>query len=105
LCIGDESGLAHLLEDFRALGDVERGLAGQPRGIASLLLPFDQMWQQVQRGLAVADEIVVDEIDGVGDADFTHLVELGDNLLRRLQPRIAAIEPGDIAKLALIGTA
>jgi hypothetical protein len=63
------------------------------------------MRQQIQRRLAVADEIVVDEIDRVGHAAFAQLVELGDDLLRRLQARIAAVEAGDVAELALIGTA
>ena len=60
---GDEERLAHPGQDFRALGDVERRLAGEAQHIAGLLLPFDQMRQQVERGLAVADEIVIDEID------------------------------------------
>ena len=32
-------------------------------GIAASLLPFDQMRQQIAGCLAVADEVVVDEID------------------------------------------
>ncbi len=63
-------GLAHLLQDFGPLGDVQRRLAGEPHHVAGPLLPFDQMRQQVQRRLAVADEIVVDEIDRAGHAAF-----------------------------------
>src|SRR3954462_4265208 len=63
------------------------------------------MWQQIQRGLAIADEIVVDEIDGASDAAFAQLVELGDDLLRRLQARIAAVKTGNVAEFALIRTA
>jgi hypothetical protein len=63
------------------------------------------MRQQIERRLAVADEIVVDEIDRVGDAAFAQLVEFGDDLLRRLQARIAAVEAGDVAEFALIGAA
>ena len=98
-------GLAHLLEDLRPLGDVERRLAGEPHDVAGLLLPFDQMRQQVERRLAVADEIVIDEIHRAGHAAFEQLVEFGDDLLRRLEARIAAVETRDVAELALIGTA
>ena len=62
------------------------------------------MRQQIQRGLAVADEIVIDKIDRVGDAAFAHPVQFGNDLLRRLQARVAPIEAGDVAELALIGT-
>ncbi|MEY9448104.1 ribosomal protein S3 [Bradyrhizobium diazoefficiens] len=63
------------------------------------------MRQQVHRRLAIADEIVVDEIDRVGHAAFAQAIELGDDLLRRLDARVAAVEAGDVAELALIGTA
>ena len=92
--IGDEERLAHLLEDLGPLGDVERRLAGEPHDVAGSLLPLDQMRQQIERRLAVADEIVVDEIDRAGHSAFAQLVEFGDDLLRRLQARIAAVEPG-----------
>ena len=102
---GDEEGVPHLLEDLGPLGDVERRLAGEPRDVAGSLLPLDEMGQQVQRRLAVADEIVIDEIHRVGHSAFAQLVEFGDNLLRRLEARIAAIEPRNVAEFALIGTA
>ena len=60
---GEELRLAHQRQDFGLLGDIERGLAGKLQRIAVLLLPGDQMRQHLARGLAVADEIVVDEID------------------------------------------
>ena len=99
----DKESLTHLLENFGALGDVERRLTGQANHVAGSFLPLDQMRQQVDRRLPVADEIVVDEIDGVGHSAFAQPVELGDDLLRRLEPRIAAIESRDIAEFALIG--
>ena len=102
----EEAGLAHQREDVRLLGDVERRLAGELHRIAVLLLPFDEMRQHLARGLAVADEIVVDEIDHRRMTRLTaHGIELGDDLLRRLQPRLAAVEAGDVAELAAIGTA
>src|SRR3974390_1625869 len=63
------------------------------------------MRQQLQRGLAVADEVVVDEIDRAADTVFKQLFEFGRDLLRRLDARVAAVEPGNIAKLALVRTA
>src|ERR1700710_2486611 len=63
------------------------------------------MRQKIERGLAVADEIIIDEIDRAHDAAFTELVEFGGDLLRRFQPRIAAAKSGDIAEFALIGAA
>ena len=43
----------------------------------------------------VADEIVVDEIDRLRPRRLRqHGVELGDDLLGRLQPRLAAVEAG-----------
>src|SRR4029077_15980671 len=99
-----EECFAHPGQNFRALGDIERRLAGEAQDITHLLLPSHQVRQQFERGLAIADEIVVDEIDRTADATCEQLVEFGGDLLRRLQARIAAIESGDIAEFALIGT-
>ena len=98
----DEERLAHLLQNLRALGDVERRLAGEPHDVTGLLLPLDQMRQQVERRLSVADEIVVDEIHRASHPALEQFVELGDDLLRRLEPRIAAVQSGDVAEFALI---
>jgi hypothetical protein len=99
----DEEGLTHFLEDLGPLGDVERRLAGQPHDITGLFLPLDQMRQQIERRLAVADEIVIDEIDRTRDSACEQFVEFGGDLLRGLETRIAAIEARDIAEFALIG--
>ena len=75
-------------------------------GIAAALLPFDQMRQQIARRLAVADEVVVDEIDRLRMRRLRqHAFELGDDLLRRLEARHAAVKAGDVAELALVGAA
>ena len=74
--------------------------------MAAPLLPFDEMRQHLARRLAVADEIIVDEIDHGGVAPLRqHGVELGGQLLRRLQPRLPAVQRRDIAELAAIGAA
>jgi hypothetical protein len=86
-----EIGVPHQLQDFRPLGDVQCRLAGKPHLETGALLPCDQMRQQVERCLAIADEVVVDEIDRSGQAAFEQLVELGDQLFRPLQTRIAAV--------------
>ncbi len=101
--IVDEIRLAHLLENLRPLGDVERRLAGQTQDVTGLLLPLDQMRQQIERRLAVADEIVIDEIHRAGDAAFEQFVEFGGDLLRRFETRIATVQPRDVAEFALVG--
>ena len=45
------------------LGDVQGRLTGELQRISAPLLPVDQMRQQIARRFAVADEIVVDQID------------------------------------------
>ena len=100
-----EQRLAHQLEDFRPLGDVERRLAGQQQRIAVALLPLDQVRQQLAHGALVGDEIVVDEIDRGGQPAGHELVELGADLLGRLVARDAAVERRDVAELALIRAA
>ena len=100
-----ERRLAHQLEDFRPLGDVERRLAGQQQRIAVALLPLDQVRQHLAHGALVGDEIVVDEIDRRGQAAGHELVELGANLLGGLVSRDAAVERRDVAEFALVRTA
>ena len=63
------------------------------------------MRQQVERGLAVADEVVVDEVHRAANAAFQQLVEFAGDLLRRFQARITAVEAGNVAEFALIRTA
>ena len=63
------------------------------------------MRQQIQRCFSVADEVVVDEIDRIRHTAFAQSVELGDDLLRGLDARIAAVQPRYVAEFALVGTA
>ena len=63
------------------------------------------MRQQLARGLAVGDEIVVDEIDRAERPARQHGVELGQDLLRLLEARLAAIERRDVAELAAVRAA
>src|SRR6202043_1998062 len=100
----DKECLAHLLENFGPLGNVERRLAGEAYHVTGFFLPLNQVRQQIDRRLPVADEIVIDKIDRVRHAALAQPVKLGDDLLRRLEARIAAIEARDVAELALIGT-
>ena len=100
-----EHRLAHQREDLGPFGDVERRLAGKRQRIAIAFLPFDEMRQKFADAAPMRDEIVVDEIDRVGEAAFHHLVEFGGDLLRCLEARIAAVQRRDVAELALIGTA
>ena len=103
---GEELRLAHQRQNLRLLGEIERRLAGELQRIAVLALPGDQMRQHLARRLAVADEIVVDEIDHRRMRGLRHHgVELGGNLLRCLQTRLPAVKRGDVAELAAIWTA
>jgi hypothetical protein len=64
------------------------------------------MRQHLARRLAIADEIVVDEIDHRRMAALRHDgVELGSELRRRFQSRLPAVERRDVAKLAAIWAA
>jgi hypothetical protein len=102
---GDELCLAHQRENLRLLGDIECCLAGKLQRIAVLALPVDKLRQHFARRLAVADEIVVDEIYHRRMTGLRqHGVKLGDDLIRGLQPRLAAIKSGYVAELAAIRT-
>src|SRR5205807_6438626 len=69
-------------------------------------LPSEQMRQHILRGFAIADEIVVDEIDDRRMPFLlAHGIELGGDLGRRLEPWLPAVKVGNIAELAEIGTA
>src|ERR1700679_2201475 len=81
---------------------VEKNASRIPARISGRLAMFS-VASQDKRGLAIADEIVVYEVDRSPDAAFEHFVEFGGDLLRRFQTRIAAIKSRDIAELALIG--
>jgi hypothetical protein len=61
------------------------------------------MWQEFPRRLLVADEVVVDKIDRGLDPGCEQRVELGENLLRRLEARLTAVERRDVAEFAAIG--
>jgi len=100
----DEPRLPHERQHPLVLGDVERRLAGEPQRIPVRALPFDQVGQELERRLLVADEVVVDEVD-TGRSSGHDLVELGQHLGRRLEPRILAIERGDVAELARVRAA
>jgi hypothetical protein len=64
------------------------------------------MRQHLLGGLAVADEIVVDEIQRVRRVRLgEHEVELGNDLLRRFHARLAPVKAGDVAEFAGIGAA
>ena len=70
------------------------------------LLPFDEVRQHFACRLAVADEIVVDEIDDTRRVRLRdHCVEFADDLLGRFQARLAAVKRRDVAEFAAIGTA
>ena len=102
----EEAGLTHQRENVDLLCDVQRRLAGELQRIAVPLLPIDQMRQQIARRFAVADEIIIDEIDHRRMAWLPHKgVELGKKLFGRLESRLPAIQGWNVAKLAPIWAA
>ena len=69
-------------------------------------LPFDKVGQHLARCLAIANKIVVDEIDSLRTIRLlAYGVEFTDNLLRCLEPGLAAIEARYVAEFAAIGAA
>jgi len=68
-------------------------------------LPRHEVREEFLGGLAVADEVVVHEVDGADRSAGDDLVELADDLLGSFQPGIVAVEFGDVAELALVGAA
>jgi hypothetical protein len=60
------------------------------------------MWQQSTCHLFIADKIIVDEIDRIPDPSGEHRVELGNDLLRFFEPRLATIEGRYVAKFAAV---
>jgi hypothetical protein len=71
-----------------------------------LPLPGEEVRQHVLGGFAIADEIVVDEIhDRRMPFLLAHGIELGGDLGRCFEPRLTAVEIGNVAELAEIGTA
>ena len=97
----DEARLAHEREHALVRGDVQRRLAREAQRVAVAHLPLDQVRQEIERGLLVADEVVVHEVDA-GGAAGRDPVELGQHLLRRLEARVAPVERRDVAELARV---
>ena len=90
----------HQLHDFRLVGQVDAGLGRQPQRVAVPLHPGDDLFQQGLGLLAIADEVVVDDERRV-EPGPPHVVEFGQELLRRLGPRLAPVNHDDVAELAL----
>src|SRR3984957_14825483 len=102
----EEAGLAHERENVDLLCDVQCRLAGELQRIAVPLLPIDQMRQQIARRFAVADEIVVDQINDRRMASLGHKgVEFGKKLFGRLESRLPPIQGRNVAEFAPIWAA
>src|SRR5260370_12009369 len=57
----DKESLAHLLENLRPLGDIERSLAGQANHVAGSFLPLNQIRHQTNPLLPLPPQISVPE--------------------------------------------
>src|SRR5262249_47310565 len=91
---------------FRLLGQVKRCFAGKLQWIITAALPFDEMRQHFPRCFAVADEIVIHKVDHCWVPRlFENLIQFVRNLLWLFEPRLAAIEGGNVKKLAAVRAA
>src|SRR5579885_716158 len=95
-----EIRIAQIGQKVVILGDIEGRLEREWKRERMPLLPGDEMGDQLAHRAAVGDEVVVDEIDRGGKPASAHLVEFGDDLLRPLHARHAAVEARNIAELA-----
>ena len=95
----DEPGLPHQGQDALVLRDVEGRLAREAEGIAVPRLPRDEVREQLERGLLVADEVVVDEVDRLRAAR-AEAVQLGEHLRRLLEAGIPSVQRRDVTELA-----
>src|SRR3954447_11445131 len=70
------------------------------------LLPFDEMGEHLLRGLAISDEIVIDEVERRRWVWLReNAIQLRHDLLRRLHAWLAAVKSGNVAELAQVRTA
>ena len=68
-------------------------------------LPRGDVGEELRHGLAVADEVVVDEEERSARAEADERVELGEHLRGRLHPRCTPEDLDDVAELAVEGAA
>src|SRR5260221_7836215 len=101
----EEARLLHQPKDFGLLGDVERRFASELHRIVVFALPRDEVGKHLARCFAIADKIVVDEIDCRRTFLLPYRIEFADDLLRRFESRLAAIKAGYVAEFTTIGAA
>ena len=88
------------IEELLVVGQIDARLGRQSERIVILLHPRHDQLEERLGLLLVANEVVIDDEGGV-EAGPAEIVELGDQLLRLLHPRLAAVDHDDVAELAL----
>ena len=94
-----EIGETHQFHQLLVLGEIERSLGEESERISALLLPLNDVAQHRFDRLFVADQIVVDDEDDL-QPGLSGRLELGQDLLARLEARPAAEGHDDVAELA-----
>ena len=99
---GDEARRAHEGEHPLVLREIQRRLAGEAQRVAPAGLPLDEVREQLEHGLLVADEVVVHEVDRQ-HAGLHQPVELGEDLRGPFHAWVPAVELRDIAEVTRVG--
>ena len=97
---GEEVRILHRLQHLVVVGEIDRGFGRELERIVVLLQPRLEPRHQGAQVLAVADEIVVDEIDMAAIAAVVERLQLGEDLVVGLGARHAAVQLDDVAELA-----
>ena len=96
-----EAGVLEELQKFEIVGEIERSFGDEAEGIAVFPAPLDHGGEEFLGALLVADEVVVDDEDGVAPAGVAELVEFGEHLGDGLGAGLAAVDLDDVAEFAV----
>ncbi len=102
---GGEAGVLEELQESEVVGEIERGFGDKAEWVAAFPAPLGHCGEEFLGTLFIADEVVVDDEDGVAPAGLLELIEFGEHLGDGLGARLAAVDLDDVAELAVEGTA
>lgn len=95
----------HVVHQLRHLGQPEVRFRVEPERVPTLGLPDLQRGHERGDQLPVADEVVVHHEHVPAEAGLVEGLQLVQDLLGRLVPRLAPVHDDDVAELAALGTA
>jgi hypothetical protein len=96
----DEIGALHQLQEFRIVGEIDRGFSRKLEWVVARFQPLCELRKERLDGFLVADEVVVHEVDMVAVAEAIKLVELCEHLGIGLGARHPPVKLYDVAELA-----